>query len=106
MRQRVILTSFLDQGLGLPIHPFIQRMLEHFRVQLHHLPPNTIALLLGYGMLCEAFHGVPPDCFKHYFYVKPQTVSRDVYQTRGALGMQAKRTLSYFEMKWHDLLKG
>lgn len=26
----IILTSFLDRGLGLPIHPFPQCMLEHF----------------------------------------------------------------------------
>lgn len=106
--ERVILTSFLNRGLGLLIHPFLQRVLEHFHVQLHHLPPNMIAHLSGYVMLCEVFLGILLDwaLFKHYFYAKTQTVSRDVYQMCGALGIQTKHNWSYFEMKWPDSLKG
>lgn len=64
-------------------------MLEYFRVQLHHLPPNTVAHLSGFMTLCEAFLGIPLDwaLFKQYFYVNPQTVLKDVYQTCGALGI-------------------
>lgn len=57
--------------------------------------------------LCESFLSIPLDwaLFKHFFYIKPQMVSKDVYQTCGALGIQAKRPSSYFDMKWPDSLK-
>lgn len=58
--ERVILMSYLDQGLGLPIRPFLREVLDFFHVQLHHLPPNTITHLSYFVTLREAFLGIPP----------------------------------------------
>lgn len=70
--------------------------------------PNVITHLSGFVTLCKAFLGIPSDWapFKHYFYAKPQTAMKDVYQTCGTLGIQTKWRSSYFEMKWPDSLKG
>lgn len=97
------------QGLGLLIHPFFRQMPDFFHVRLHHLPPNTVAHLSSFVTLTEAFLGISLDwaLLKHFFfYVKLQTMPKDVYDTCKAPGIQAKRMSSYFEMKCPDSLKG
>lgn len=71
--ERVILTQFLERGVSLPIHPFLQQVLSYFHAQPHHLTPNGVAHLSCFITLCEAFLGIELSwvLFKHIFYAKP-----------------------------------
>lgn len=94
--------------MSLPIHTFLREVLSYFRAQLHHLTPNGVAHLSCFVTFCEVFLGIQPNwvLFKHIFYAKPQTVSKDVMQTCGGLGIQIKKSSGYFDMKWPDTMKG
>jgi hypothetical protein len=48
----VCFVPFLLHGLGFPIHPFLQGLLEFYRLQLHHLSPNSILHIAGFVALC------------------------------------------------------
>ena len=53
--ERVCFTSFLLGGVGLPIHPFLRGLLEHYGIQLHNLTPGYILHISGFVALCELF---------------------------------------------------
>ena len=49
---------FLPRGLGFPIHPFLDGLLEFYGIQLHNLTPGLILHILGCVALCELFLGI------------------------------------------------
>lgn len=69
MNERVILTQFLERGVSLPNHPFLQQVLSYFCTQLHHLMHNGVVHLSCFVTLCEACLGIEPSwvLFKHIF---------------------------------------
>lgn len=52
--------------------------------------------------------GIDPHwvLFQYIFCAKPQMVEKDVLQIYGRLGIQAKKKMNYFDMKWPDTVKG
>ncbi|KAI5011922.1 hypothetical protein ZWY2020_024056 [Hordeum vulgare] len=58
--ERVLLLSHVYRGFSLPPHPFFKGIMNHFGAQLHHFPPNAIAHLSAFIVLCECFIGCPP----------------------------------------------
>ena len=56
--ERVCLVSYLIRGLGFPIHPFLQGLLEFYGLQLHNLTPASILHIAGFIALCELFLGI------------------------------------------------
>ncbi|KAI5017956.1 hypothetical protein ZWY2020_042844 [Hordeum vulgare] len=103
--ERVLLLSHLYRGFSLPPHPFFRGIMNHFGAQLHHFPPNAIAHLSAFVVLCECFIGCPPHwgLFKHIFSAKSQTIKRlsqsndktHLLQRCGGLGFQNKSKSSY-----------
>ena len=79
--------------------------MNHFGAQLHHFPPNAIAHLSAFVVLCECFIGCPPHwgLFKHIFSARSQTIKRlsqsndknHLLQLCGGLGFQKKSKSSY-----------
>jgi len=65
----VMFKSFIEQGLAIPVCDFLQGMLFHWGIELHHLTPNSILHLSNFVHLCEAFLGIHPyfDLFKRLF---------------------------------------
>lgn len=49
--------------------PFLTLVLEHFRVELVNLGPNSITMLSVFVYLCEAYLGIPVDLelFQYYY---------------------------------------
>ncbi|KAI5015257.1 hypothetical protein ZWY2020_056647 [Hordeum vulgare] len=101
----VMLLSHVHRGFSLPPHPFFKGIMNHFGAQLHHFPPNAIAHLSAFVVLCECFIGCPPHwgLFKHIFSARSQTIKRlnqsddktHLLQLCGGLGFQKKSKSSY-----------
>jgi hypothetical protein len=49
----VMLKSHIDRGLSLPPSYFPKGVFQHFRLQLHHIAPNSFTAIAGFVALCE-----------------------------------------------------
>ena len=51
-------------------------MLDTFKVQPHHISPNSITALSGFVTVCEGYLGIRPriDLLMHYFSIKKEPV--------------------------------
>ncbi|KAI5005478.1 hypothetical protein ZWY2020_032721 [Hordeum vulgare] len=103
--ERVLLLSHVYRAFSLPPHPFFKGIMNNFGAQLHHFPPNAIAHLSAFIVMCECFIGCPPHwgLFKHIFFARSQTIKRlsqsddktHLLQLYGGLGFQKKSRSSY-----------
>jgi hypothetical protein len=68
----VMLKSHIDQGLSLPPSYFLKSMLRHYRLQIHHIAPNSFTIIAGFVALCEGYLGTYPrgDLFRLYFNIR------------------------------------
>ena len=84
--ERVCLVSYLIRGLGFPIHPFLQGLLEFYCLQLHNLTPTSILHIAGYVALCELFLGCEPHfgLWRKLFCLVPRTQGESLCQVGGA----------------------
>ena len=66
----VVSKSFFQRGFGLPACDFFCGLLNHFKIELIHLNPNSILQIAVFVHLCEAYLAVLPNfsLFKHYFF--------------------------------------
>src|SRR3954462_3749640 len=71
-REKVYLKAQLVRGVSLPISNFFLSVLNHYRVQIENLSPNSILVLSNYAPLCEGYLGIRPrlDLFVYFFTVK------------------------------------
>ena len=46
---------FYARGLGHPAHPFLQGLLEGWKIGLHHLNPTRMLHITGFVTVCKAF---------------------------------------------------
>jgi len=78
--------SYFEWGLGLLCSAFFSRLLHYYRVQLHHLTPNSFVHLSIFVHLCEASLGIEPhfELFRFLFHLTPQPDSYDLYVVGGA----------------------
>ena len=51
---------YFERGLGLPCSVFFFGLLRYYRIQLHHLTPNSFVHISIFVHLCEAFLGIEP----------------------------------------------
>ena len=65
---------YFERGLGLPSSNFFYGLLYYYRIQLHHLTPNSFVHVTIFVHLCEAFLGIEPhfELSRHLFHLKPQ----------------------------------
>jgi len=56
----VVFKDFFACGLRFPAVRFLREVLENFKVQLHHLTPNSILTLSKFCWACESY-GLEPD---------------------------------------------
>ena len=70
----VAFAAYLEWGLGLPCSFFFSGLLRYYRIQLHHLTPNSFVHISVFVHLCEAFLGIEPhfELFLFLFHLKPQ----------------------------------
>jgi hypothetical protein len=66
----IFFSSYALSGLVLPFSSFFFTMLETYGLQLHHLSPNSIVLVVIFVHLCEMYVGVWPSvCLLRLFHV-------------------------------------
>jgi hypothetical protein len=68
----VILKSHVERGLSMPPSLFFTNLLKFYRLQLHHISPNSLVYVVGYAALCEGYLGIRPrvDLFQLFFTVQ------------------------------------
>jgi hypothetical protein len=73
-KEIVMFSSFFQRGFGLSVCDFLCGLLDHYKIELVHLNPNSILQIAVFIHLCEAFLGIPPNfpLFKNYFFLKYQ----------------------------------
>jgi hypothetical protein len=83
---------FAERGLALPSCSFFCGLLYYYRLELHHLNPNSICHISIFIHFYEAFLGIEPhwDLFRFLFRVKPQPTSIKLSVVGGA-GIQLRQ---------------
>ena len=67
----VTFAPYLERGLGFPCSFFFSGLLCYYRIQLHHLTPNSLVHISIFVHLCEAFLGIEPhfELFRFFFHL-------------------------------------
>jgi hypothetical protein len=56
----VSFVTFHERGLGMPPSWFMRALLHHYKVELHHLAPNSISQGAIFAVVCEGYLGMEP----------------------------------------------
>jgi hypothetical protein len=104
----VMLKSHMDRGLSLPPSYFLKGILRHFRLQLHHIAPNSFTAIAGFVALCKGYLGISPrgDLFRIYFNIR---LNRDVNgdpRNCGLVSFVPRSGKTYPYITLHDYAKG
>ena len=73
----MVFLSHFERGFGLPLCEFMQRFMERFGLQPHHLPANAIVALAAYITFSEGYLGLWPTIalWTKFFGFKTQVIS-------------------------------
>ena len=71
--ETVMFRDFVECVLALPVSEFLYALLQFWRIQLHHLTPQSILHLSIFTHFCEAFLGILPHfhLFQHFVILVP-----------------------------------
>jgi hypothetical protein len=105
--ENVVFSSFFQRGFGLLAYNFFHGLLDHYKIELVHLNPNSILQIAIFIHLCEAFLGIPPNfpLSKNYFFLKyqPSTANRKVI---GVVGLQTRPRAGFLDLPLETSLRG
>jgi hypothetical protein len=95
----VVFTPFLQRGFGIPACDFLHGLLNHYRIKLVHLNPNSILQITVFVHLCEAFLGISPNfpLFKNYFFLKYELSSAN-RKFNGGVGLQTHPCTNFLDL--------
>jgi hypothetical protein len=54
------LRGFPREGLGVPPSYFMRALLHYYKVELHHLAPNSISQAAIFTTVCKGYLGMEP----------------------------------------------
>jgi hypothetical protein len=76
--ERVVFRSHFLRGFSLLASGFLRSFLDFYRVQPHHLTPNTVVLLAAFVTMCEGYLGTLPtlELWGECFYLKLGTATK------------------------------
>ena len=74
----VVFMAYFIRGFGIPVHPFIQKLLGHYDISQCHLHPNSILHISLIINLSKAFIRIALhfNLFRYFFCLKPFSRSR------------------------------
>jgi hypothetical protein len=100
-KEIVVFSSFFQRRFVLPACVFLRRLLDHYKIELVHLNPNSILQISIFGHLCEAFLGILPNfpLFKNYFFLKYQPSATN-QKVIGGVGLQTCPRASFLDLPW------
>jgi hypothetical protein len=52
--------AFHERGLRMPPSRFMRVLLHYYKVELHHLAPNSISHAAIFAVVCEGYLGMEP----------------------------------------------
>jgi hypothetical protein len=52
--------AFHERGLGVPPSQFMRALLHYYKVELHHLAPNSVSQTAIFAAVCEGYLGMEP----------------------------------------------
>jgi hypothetical protein len=89
MGEIIAFASYFEWRLGLLCSAFFSGLQHYYRIQLHHLTPNSLVHISIFMHLCEAFLVIEPnfELFRFLFHLKPQPDSYNLDVVGGA-GLQ------------------
>jgi hypothetical protein len=72
VKEKVVFASFFERGFNLPAGDFFRGLLDYYRLELVHLVPNSVTVVLTFIHFCEAYLGIPPHfvLWRYFFCVK------------------------------------
>jgi hypothetical protein len=53
--------AFHERGFDVPASHFMQALLHYYKVELHHLTPNSILQAAIFAVVCEGYLGMEPQ---------------------------------------------
>jgi hypothetical protein len=103
-----MLKSHIDRGFSLPPSCFLKGVLRHYRLQLHHIAPNSFTAIVGFVTLCEGYLGINPrgDLFRLYFNIHHNRDANGDPRNRGSVSFVPRSGKSYPYIIPHDSAKG
>jgi hypothetical protein len=104
----MMLKSLIDRGFSFLPSYFLKSMLWHYRLQLHHIAPNSFTIIAGFVTLCEGYLGIYPcgDLFRLYFNIHHNRDSNGDTRNCGSVSFVSRSEKSYPYIKPHDSAKG
>jgi hypothetical protein len=104
----MMLKSHIDWGLSLPPSYFLKSMLWHYRLQLHHIAPNSFTIIAGFVAMCEGNLGIylRGDLFRLYFNIRHNQDLNGDPRNCGSISFVPRSGKSYPYIKPHDSAKG
>jgi hypothetical protein len=92
-----MLKSHVERGLSMPPSHFFSNLLKYYRLQLHHIAPNSLVSVAGYAALCEGFLGIRPkvDMFQLFFSARPNYENDGFLRTCGTICFLPGRSKEY-----------
>ena len=88
----IAFSPYFERKFAVPCSNFFSGLLYYYRIQLHHLLPNSILHISIFVHLCEVFLGIEPhfELFRFLFHLKPQPDSY-VLDLVGGAGLQLRQ---------------
>ena len=97
MSEIVSFVPYSERGLGFPCSFFFSGLLRYYKIQLHHLTPNSFVHISIFVHLCEAFLGIELhfELFRFLFHLKQQPDS-NVLDVVGGAGLQLRQGVGVY----------
>jgi hypothetical protein len=111
----VMLKSHINRGFSLPPPYFLKGVLRHYRLQLHHIAPNSSTIIAGFVVLCEGYLGIYPrgDLFRLYLISAITGMQMETFATAdqshlflGAGFVVDARSGGFRSSSWHPAGEG
>jgi hypothetical protein len=70
--ETVVFIAHIERRFGIPVGDFLRGLLQFYRIELVHLAPNSITIIVTFIYLCETFLGITPHfhLWCHFFELK------------------------------------
>jgi hypothetical protein len=103
----VVFSSFFQHGFSLPACDFLCGLLDHYKIELVHLNPNSILQIVVFVHLCEAFLGISHNfpLLKNNLFLKYQ-LSAANQKVIGGVGLQTRPRAGFLELPMKTSLRG
>jgi hypothetical protein len=68
----VVFEDYFIREFGVPVHPFVRKILDYYEISLCNLGPNSILHLSIFIHFCEGYLGIKPhfNLFRHLFCLR------------------------------------